>query len=267
MAVFECWMVILTIFGIAVAGLTGRAIYWQARIGAATLEEIRKSGTDTHSLAMAANIQAGNTSKQVERLREQVEQLTRSASATRDLATSVQQGMQVSTRAYLAMSQIKIYCPICEPGATISPPETANDNNASINIFFTNSGHSPATVFDQNTALRSTNEPRDDKNFAFPEFPDILPQPKYVVVQPSIQFPLQIIRGTRGEFILDARGKFGNTTPLYIYGHISYTDAFRKPHTLLYCAEYHKPTNVSPENWSACPRHNEEYDGKYVPGK
>src|SRR6266850_260717 len=65
MSGFECWMVALTILGIAVAGLTGGAIYWQAQIGAATLAEIKNSGTDTHDLALAAKTQAENTAKQL----------------------------------------------------------------------------------------------------------------------------------------------------------------------------------------------------------
>jgi hypothetical protein len=63
LSVFECWTIGLAIVGILVAGFTGGAIYWQAQIGAQTLGEIKKSGTDTHDLAVAAKTQADATAK------------------------------------------------------------------------------------------------------------------------------------------------------------------------------------------------------------
>ena len=60
LSVFECWMIILTVLAIVVAGLTGGAVYWQAKIGAETLAEIKTGGIDTHTLAEAAKKQSEN---------------------------------------------------------------------------------------------------------------------------------------------------------------------------------------------------------------
>ena len=111
-----------------------------------------------------------------------------------------------------------------------------------------------------------------DDTFNFPERPDSLEQPRHMAVQPSTEFTFQIIRGTRAEVILAARGAIPVESDgvnvgeyLYVYGHVTYTDAFRELHTLLYCAEYKPPSNISPESWTACPHHNEEYEGRYKP--
>lgn len=177
------------------------------------------------------------------------------------------ESMQVSTRAYLAMAQIKVFCPICDTGQ-IPPPMSSNENNAALNIFFVNSGHSPASDITENVMLYVA--PMED-NFDFTEMPDRLSQPKHISIQPSTEFPLQISQGTRAENIIDARGATPrpngsrSTGNLYVYGHVSYTDAFHHRHTLLYCSQYHPPSNIGVESWSSCPHHNIEYDGDYNP--
>lgn len=59
---FDIWTIILASLGILVAAGTGAAIFWQARISAWTLGEIKKGGTDTHDLAVAAKTQSDKMS-------------------------------------------------------------------------------------------------------------------------------------------------------------------------------------------------------------
>jgi hypothetical protein len=56
--------------------------------------------------------------------------------------------------------------------------------------------------------------------------------------------------------------KKGTKQP-FVYGHISYRDVFKTTHTLLYCFRYVGPG----DDLSACPEHNQEYDGDYSPPK
>ncbi len=97
MTVFECLMVALTILAIAVAGLTGAAIYWQAQIGAETLREIKKGGEDTHTLAESAKKQAENTARQLPIAETQ-------AKAAQDSVKAIQRQMRQDQRAWLKIS-------------------------------------------------------------------------------------------------------------------------------------------------------------------
>lgn len=79
-------MIILTASAIVVAGLTGAAIYWQAQIGAETLQEIKKGGTDTHDLAAAAKAQADAAKATAESTKEIADRALAQATATNALA-------------------------------------------------------------------------------------------------------------------------------------------------------------------------------------
>jgi apolipoprotein N-acyltransferase len=182
------------------------------------------------------------------------------------------QNMKVSSRAYLALTKITTYCPICDTGQ-IPPPTSSTDNNASVALFFVNSGHSPGRDIDENFTLHLD---EIDDSFDFHEQKDIVAVPEHTFAQPSTEFPFQITRALRAEFILEARGQIPvgpsslspkTSTPMYVFGHVSYTDVFEDRHTLLYCIKYHPPTNVSPQNWEYCHKHNGEYDGEYDPNK
>jgi hypothetical protein len=176
--------------------------------------------------------------------------------------------MKTGTRAYLALAKLTIYCPVCDTGKIPAPTQPSPySNNASISAFFINSGHSPARDIDEAMILYVA---PIDKNFKFEEQPDVLEQPKHMMVQGTTDFPLQITRSTNAINIVTARGQVpcgSSIGPpceefLYIYGHVSYTDVFNDRHTLLYCAQYQPASTVAPEHWNACAEHNEEYNGE-----
>jgi hypothetical protein len=255
--------------------------------------EMHSSSGDTHDLAVAAGQQAtaANTQSQqaiaqtsnmaasLTKTDDLIRQATAQARATNDLAREAKRSADIAkttmvsgTRAYLALGQVKLYCPICD--AEKSPPmptqPSPGSNNASVSLFFVNSGHSPAHDIDEAAILYVAPL---DQSFAFPEQPDVLEQPKHMMVQASTNFPLEITRTFNAINIADARGQIpcGSSisppcpSPLYFYGHVSYSDVFNDRHTLLYCVQYHPTTYANPEEWSACPYHNEEYEGDYKP--
>jgi hypothetical protein len=250
--------------------------------------EMHVGGQDTHALAVAAGQQAAAANTQSQQAIAQTGKMSESLSKTDDLirATNVLAGeakrsaniarttMITGTRAYLALARVKLYCQICDPKFTPTPGLATPERNrdASVNLSFINSGHSPARDIDESAISYVA---PIDKSFKFPEQPDMLEQPKHMMVQGSTDFPLEITRTLDAMNVVMARPNqipCGNSTLsppckgfLYFYGHISYTDVFKSRHTLLYCVQYHPETYSSPEGWSACPYHNEEYDGDYKP--
>jgi hypothetical protein len=89
----EIWTIVLGFTGIFVAAGTGAAIYWQARIGAHTLTEIKKGSTDTHDLAVAAQKQADAAKVQSDNTAILAQAATNQASAAADQVRKLQAGV------------------------------------------------------------------------------------------------------------------------------------------------------------------------------
>jgi hypothetical protein len=92
-------MIILTALAIIVAGLTGAAIYWQAQIGAETLAEIKKGGTDTHDLAVAAKSQADAAKATADSAKVIAASALTQATATNYLANQAKRQADIATEA------------------------------------------------------------------------------------------------------------------------------------------------------------------------
>jgi len=131
MSVFEMWMVVLTAVAIIVAGVTGGAIFWQGNIASRTLDEVKKGGTDTHDLAVAAGKQSDSTKIIAEAAKTQAESASKVAQSTSDevrqLAANVKEAqaanqqakraLQVSERPWLTAERLEFtrYDPTQEP--------------------------------------------------------------------------------------------------------------------------------------------------------
>jgi hypothetical protein len=115
-----------------IANRSARAAESAARTAGDTLKEIQKGGTDTHTLAQAA-------SDQVTKLKEQVDQLKRSADETHNLVSQSRQA--VATTESTATKDRRPYLSVVDAS---SLPRVIENTEAAWNFQYTNYGRSPA---------------------------------------------------------------------------------------------------------------------------
>lgn len=182
--------------------------------------------------------------------------------------------LRVSNRAYVAVVNLGIYCPLCDHPDQIRPPKNPPEATAVFLVDVINYGRTPASIVDANLSRHSELGRALPPDFDFVELSEAdIPGSNYVAPDPNR--PLQFKLPARAEEILSARGQVPTTRLpgrssaaeyLYIFGHITYKDVFNRRHVQLVCRQFNGPTPTIPENWSRCPMHDGE-DDSYVPKK
>lgn len=90
-----------------------------AQIASDTLEELRKGGTDTHDLALAAKTQADSTREIATRAGEQSVNLAKSADGAKAAAKTAEDTLRLTTRADISIESFLLTNPPIEVGKTV----------------------------------------------------------------------------------------------------------------------------------------------------
>jgi len=236
---FEIWTIGLAGIGILVAAGTGLAIFWQARISAWTLGEIKKGGTDTHDLAVAAKTQSdkmSNMADAADKIRQAAQDLViqdqRIAdNAKESLDASNKQNkaalnatiadFQRDQRAWVGLGQYNIQ-------------SFDKQNPFKLVIPFVNSGKSPAISTEEAVSYAIIDHPLTgppaDSAYYFQKTSAVAPQGSYGLTITNTAVPAAYDDITSGVVFL------------YFFGEFRYHDVYdaKTAHTTSFCLYYDK---------------------------
>jgi hypothetical protein len=236
---FEKWTLILGGIGIFVAAGTGIAVAWQARISALTLDEIKKGGTDTHDLAVAAKAESdkmANVSAAADKIRQAAQDMVvqdqRIAdNAKNSLAASNGQS-KAALEATVESSHRDQRAWVTFSGFKLSGEPELN-TGVTVTITVNNTGKTPALEFVNQSNLLFLNVEPPGTNFALPTNPR-----SRAMVAPGtfgVQFtsdPLTL--KSLPQISLYTSG----TYKIYLEALVRYKDTFNQSHWTRACA-YH----------------------------
>lgn len=188
-----------------------------AQIASDTLEELRKGGTDTHDLALAAKTQADSTREIATRAGEQSVNLAKSADGAKAAAKTAEDTLRLTTRADISIESFLLTNPPIEVGKTVM-----------LEVTLRNTGRFTA------------------KRFVIDSIAELRNSAPVAVSREGQRHggPMDIPEGTR-KVVIDAGrfsaidGEFGlpPKESLYIYGTFSYFDGYADERDI-FCAIY-----------------------------
>jgi hypothetical protein len=254
---FEIWTIALASLGILVAAGTGGAIFWQARISARTLVEIKKGGTDTHDLAVAAKIQSdkmSNMADAADKIRQAAENMVIQDQKIADNSQKALDASNIQSKAALdasiAASRNDQRAWVAQIGMGSDAPEVGKVMKGFVT--WNNSGKTfakqvkplvhfgfvPAPIPDDTTLTRYA-------GFS------ILPVGSIGVLAPNGQYktPLE----TKAPIDETDKDRISGTWYTYIWGEMTYEDIFGHAHNTIFCSSRQ---GIAGE-FIQCPFHND----------
>jgi len=254
---FEIWTIVLGSIGILVAAGTGGAIFWQAKISARTLVEIKKGGTDTHDLAVAAKTQSdkmSNMADAADKIRQAAENMVVQDQKIADNSQKALDASNIQSKAVLdasiAASRNDQRAWVAQIGMGCDAPEVGKVMKGFVT--WNNSGKTFAKQVKPlvHFAFVPTPVPDDTTLMKYAGFA-ILPVGSIGVLAPNGQYktPLE----TKAPIDETDKERISGTWYTYIWGEMTYEDIFGRAHNTIFCSSRQ---GIAGE-FIQCPFHND----------
>jgi hypothetical protein len=243
---FEIWTIVLGSIGILVAAGTGAAIFWQAKISAWTLEEIKKGSSDTHDLADAAKIQSGKMSN----MSNAADKIGRAAQDMVIQDQRIADNAKASLDATIANARLDQRAWVAEIALQMDSPEVGKIMHGY--VAWSNSGKTFAKKVEPSchfifvpTAITSEDALKGLVGNGTIERTSIgvlAPNAQYKTPLESKMVPTE-----------DDKAKISGSWYTYVWGEMTYVDIFGHSHSTVFCSS----RQGSSGDFVQCPFHND----------